>query len=192
MKRTATQRQDRRVERTRKALLEALLQLIVEKGYDRTTVQDVLERADVGRATFYAHFYNKKDLLLGRMSVFQLDVDEPGTNNGGTVRMPDVTRLFEHVAGQRALYLAMRGTAALEDTLAVARADLTRSFQKLLGGGGGANGNGASLEVQFRVQFLTGALLQLLIWWLDAGMPETAKTMNRWFGELGERITNQL
>ncbi len=57
-----------RIERTQQALIEALLELIVEQGYDRTTVEDILRRADVGRTAFYAHFENKQDLLLNRFS----------------------------------------------------------------------------------------------------------------------------
>lgn len=186
MKRTATQRKDRRVERTRKALFDALLELIVEKGYDRTTVRDVLKRADVGRATFYAHFYNKKDLLLGGMTVFQLEIAKGG-RGGKTPAMPDVTRLFKHAAGQQKLYKAMRGTEALDAALAIARADLTESFQKLFQGREKTK-TGASASARFLAQCFTGALLQLLFWWLDEGMPETPETMNRWFGQWGRSV----
>jgi AcrR family transcriptional regulator len=54
-------RPDRRVSKTRKALKEALTDLILEKGYEAVTVQDVIDRADVGRSTFYAHFIDKDD-----------------------------------------------------------------------------------------------------------------------------------
>src|SRR5262245_65473884 len=57
-------REDRRVRRTRRLLGEGLLELVAEKGYDRVTVQDVIGRADLSRATFYAHFRDK-DALLG-------------------------------------------------------------------------------------------------------------------------------
>src|ERR1044072_8198486 len=56
--------QDRRVRRTRRMLRDALFALVFEKGYDRVTVQDVLDRAAVGRSTFYAHFRDKEALLL--------------------------------------------------------------------------------------------------------------------------------
>ena len=56
--------EDRRVRRTRRRLRAALLELILAKGYDKVTIQDVLDRADVGRATFYAHFRDKDDLLV--------------------------------------------------------------------------------------------------------------------------------
>jgi AcrR family transcriptional regulator len=56
--------QDRRVRRTRRILIEALIQLILEKGYSRITVQDILDRADVGRSTFYSHFRDQEALLV--------------------------------------------------------------------------------------------------------------------------------
>src|SRR5687767_2197406 len=55
---------DRRVRRTRRTLQEALTTLILDKSYERITIQDVLDRADVGRSTFYAHFRDKDDLLM--------------------------------------------------------------------------------------------------------------------------------
>src|SRR4029453_6969780 len=57
-------RTDRRVRRTRELLRRALLSLVQEQGYERITVQDILDRADVGRSTFYAHYRDKDDLLL--------------------------------------------------------------------------------------------------------------------------------
>ncbi|MEU0500209.1 TetR/AcrR family transcriptional regulator [Nocardia sp. NPDC005998] len=55
---------DRRVRRTKSLLHRALIELMIECGYDRITLQDILNRADVGRSTFYAHFRDKDDLLL--------------------------------------------------------------------------------------------------------------------------------
>lgn len=55
---------DRRVQRTQQLLREALFALIQEKGFEKLSVQDIIDRANVGRATFYAHFDNKEDLLL--------------------------------------------------------------------------------------------------------------------------------
>ena len=54
---------DRRVQRTEQLLRAALMSLIQEKGFEALSVQDIIDRANVGRATFYAHFENKEDLL---------------------------------------------------------------------------------------------------------------------------------
>ena len=55
---------DRRVQRTHHLLNHALLSLIQEKGFEALTVQDIIDRANVGRSTFYAHFADKEDLFL--------------------------------------------------------------------------------------------------------------------------------
>ena len=51
------ERVDRRVQRTRHLLNEALMSLIMEKGYEAITVQDIIDRANLGRSTFYAHYH---------------------------------------------------------------------------------------------------------------------------------------
>src|SRR6266516_4765255 len=58
---------DRRVQRTRQLLQDALISMMIEQGYEATTVQDIIDRANVGRATFYAHFADKETLLTSRL-----------------------------------------------------------------------------------------------------------------------------
>src|SRR5690348_13436851 len=57
-------KEDRRKERTRQLLRDALLELISEKGYEAITLQDITDRANVARPTFYLHFKDKQDLLF--------------------------------------------------------------------------------------------------------------------------------
>lgn len=64
MKETRERTPDRRVQRTRRQLREALITLILERGWDAVSVRDVCEKADVGRSTFYVHFADKENLLL--------------------------------------------------------------------------------------------------------------------------------
>lgn len=56
---------DRRVQRTKQVLFDALMKLVSQKPFDKITVQEILEQANVGRTTFYAHFQSKEDLFLG-------------------------------------------------------------------------------------------------------------------------------
>ena len=53
------QKRDRRVSKTKKAIYQAFLQLLNDKGYDATTVQDIIDLADIGRSTFYCHYESK-------------------------------------------------------------------------------------------------------------------------------------
>ena len=56
--------EDRRVQKTLSLLREALVSLIAEKPYDSIVVKEILDRANVGRSTFYTHFRDKDDLLV--------------------------------------------------------------------------------------------------------------------------------
>jgi AcrR family transcriptional regulator len=58
------QKPDRRIQRTRQQLRQALLSLMLERGYDSLSVQDITDRANLGRATFYLHYQDKDDLLI--------------------------------------------------------------------------------------------------------------------------------
>jgi len=64
---TVPRKEDRRKERTRQLLRDAMMELIVEKGYEDINIQDITDRANVARPTFYLHFSDKKDLLLSSL-----------------------------------------------------------------------------------------------------------------------------
>jgi AcrR family transcriptional regulator len=184
MKPTETPRPSQRIERTQQALLHALLELIVEQGYDRTTVEDVLQRADVGRTAFYAHFENKQDLLLRRMDMIPW-ISRRGDGTG----LFDVSFLFAHIADQRELVAGLRGTSAYDGALVNLRGNLLASFTQLLE----ERSKNGSIDSNFQLtaQALTGALMQLLLWWLEAGMPETPATMATWFNQLADRMVGE-
>src|SRR5688500_14242093 len=54
---------DRRVQRTREVLQKALIELINDRHYDDITIQDIVDRANVGRTTFYLHYNSKEELF---------------------------------------------------------------------------------------------------------------------------------
>src|SRR5215467_10760821 len=100
---------DRRVARSRRALKEALTDLILEKGYEAVTVQDVIDRADVGRSTFYAHFVDKDDLLMAILA----DLEVPGPDSSQwTADDPAfgwTLELFRHFGSGKRLFKAVAG-----------------------------------------------------------------------------------
>lgn len=89
---------DARAARSQRALGEALVALMLDEEFDRITVQQVLDRAGVGRSTFYAHFRNKDDLLLSDAERF---IDMLARHfmgvAAGTTRVAPVVELFSHV-----------------------------------------------------------------------------------------------
>ena len=73
---TTTERPpDRRVRRTKQRLNDALQSLIIEKGLRQVTVQDLIDRADVGRSTFYAHYETKDDLVVSWIDQLAAEMD---------------------------------------------------------------------------------------------------------------------
>lgn len=66
-----TSREDRRIEKSKQALRAALMELIVERGYEHTSVSDIADRANVGRSTFYAHYADKDDLLQDNLQTLR-------------------------------------------------------------------------------------------------------------------------
>ncbi|WP_084965728.1 TetR/AcrR family transcriptional regulator [Thermoactinospora rubra] len=93
--------------RTRAAIQRALVELILEKGYDAVTVTELIDRADVGRSTFYAHFADKREVLYGFMEE-QLAFLLPAPATGGPL-FPYSRRMFEHAWEQRRLLRALLG-----------------------------------------------------------------------------------
>jgi AcrR family transcriptional regulator len=181
---------DRRVRRTRRLLREALLALILEKGYDRVTVQDVLDRADIGRATFYAHFRDKDDLLLsGAAEVREALRQQMAAFAAGQVSQGrdtiQITRvLFEHAGRQRRLYRALVGRRGSSTLLKYAHDDLVALIREHLEDAIRYRQLKPEVPVEVTVEFVASALLALLTWWLDTDQPYTAEEMARMFQRL--------
>jgi AcrR family transcriptional regulator len=120
---------DRRVHRTRNQLREALFSLVLEKGYESVTVEEITERADLGRTTFYLHYRDKDDLLMESIGelvddlidqMARLPFEEWRLESGDaiTTASPAIVLPFEHVAKHANLYrIIMRG----EGTYSVSR-----------------------------------------------------------------------
>jgi AcrR family transcriptional regulator len=170
-------REDRRVQRTRQLLRHALVELILEKGYEAVTVQDITDRANVGRSTFYAHFSDKEELLVSGFDelksaiVAQRRAARGGRKGTDSGRLDFGLALFEHAHSHRHLYQAMVGResgAALQNKMRRLVTQLTRDDLASLAPPDSRGPGGAFEGV---VHFVVGAFLGLLIWWLDSPRP---------------------
>lgn len=101
---------DRRVNRTRRQLRNALMELILERGYNAVTVEDITDRADLGRTTFYLHFHDKEELLIESLEAIaedlraQVELQAAQRVEQGLLHMNPVGIVFRHVAENRNLY----------------------------------------------------------------------------------------
>lgn len=168
---------DRRTARTRRCLQDALMKLIMEKGYDLVTIEEITGRADVGRTTFYLHFKDKEDLLLQSLEGLAQDlVARIGQDSeGGLTSQPlgeIILAVFEHAKENASMYLiVLKGGAALAalDRLnaymvQVGTAIITMRVQNL--------GKRLSFPVEQAAAYFAASLLGYVTWWLRRGTPE--------------------
>jgi len=158
-------RPDRRVSRTRRALKEALTDLILDKGYEAVTVQDVIDRADIGRSTFYAHFIDKDDLLMAILA--DLDVPGPDTSSWKTddPAFDWTLELFRHFGSGRRLFKAV----ASSQSGALARREITRRLEELARAELSrikAPRKLDSFKLEIVVRFLVGTFIGFMDWWM--------------------------
>jgi AcrR family transcriptional regulator len=102
-------RMQRRVARTRAAIEDAFVQLVLERGYDRVAVEDICDRADLARATFYAHYPNKRAVQFSVFNRLTEDLVQRLASQGGpptVVRRDAISAAYQQAAELPDLYRA--------------------------------------------------------------------------------------
>jgi AcrR family transcriptional regulator len=175
------QKTDARVERTRERLGYALIELIVEKPIDDVTVQDVLDRARVGRSTFYLHFRDKDDLLMSQLEMFlEMMSTVLCLRKERSNRVVPVAELFAHIGNQNKLYRVLSDSGHLKEFFDLAEGYFARGIERRLVESGRLS-KVPRRELAARASALSGSLLSLLRWWLDRGEKESPEAMDEMF-----------
>jgi AcrR family transcriptional regulator len=170
---------DRRVKRTRRAVASAFVELVVERGWDGFSVQDLCARADVGRSTFYLHFADKEEVLqgafadLGRALRAELAL-APSPRPLGFSR-----GLLDHAHGHLRIWRALAGRRAAQVVQGRMRALVTELVRDDL-----AARLPAGPSRSAATAFLAGALCDLLFWSLEARPPVTVDEADALFHQL--------
>jgi AcrR family transcriptional regulator len=191
---------DRRVQKTRKLLQDALIELVAEKGYESVSIREILDKANVGRSTFYAHFQDKDQLLRSILDYLDELFEQHDkrlldtTKNFANAEHNELTlSLFQFVSQNHRFFKAMldnRGygifikpiydyvfahvhgifTKPIHDDMV---AHLHEPFKKLA-----SHEKYSSLESEIAAHYFVSAFMGILVWWIEKDMPCTAEEID--------------
>lgn len=177
-------KEDQRVRRTRDRLGDALIELLQQKPFDDITVQDVLDRAEVSRATFYTHYRDKNDLFLSDAEEFFESMANALSRVGDkSERLAPVHELFAHVGEIRPLYDALVESGRARDVMELGQEHFARGIERRLA----EIPRGCEIPNHQRgaiAHGLAGSLFSLLTWWIRRGSRPSAKEMDAVFHKL--------
>lgn len=180
---------DRRVERTEQLLRTALLELIEEKGFEAVTVQNIIDRANVGRATFYTHFDNKEDLLISGLDQLEQELKQRQREVHSQFHKLQERILvfsydvFAHTEKHRQLFRALSADStgfAIQRTWHKILLDLVREDVKAVF----PREEYSSVPTEALVRFIAGAFFGVLIWWLEGATTLSAREIDATFRKL--------
>src|ERR1700687_373218 len=172
---------DRRVVRTRDLLGDALVALMHDKAFESITVQDVLDRAGVGRSTFYTHYKDKNDLFLSDAEEFFEAMSTALSKYGDkSNRVAPVCEFFSHVAEQREFHDALVASGKTQDLWVMGQEYFARGIEQRFKELRGVPALAAELASALAHAF-AGALFSLLSWWIQRAPPLSATQMDELF-----------
>lgn len=172
---------DARVKRTKVALGDALVSLMEEKPFDSITVQNVLDRAQVSRATFYTHYSDKDDLLMSDAEeFFEMISNALSEHKDTSDRVFPVKEFFHHVSQMSTFVRALSTAGKVQDNWELARGQFARGIERRIAEL--PRGQQVPMAERAAIAFAhAGALLSLLTWWIDRGMRENPEDMDQLF-----------
>jgi AcrR family transcriptional regulator len=157
---------DPRVARSTRALGRALIELIEEREYDEITVQSILDRAGVGRATFYSHYRNKDDVLYSAyervFAAMEAQLDGDPISQAGPRLFP-VREFAAHVSEVGPLMQGLRASGRHTELWQAGVGYAARLIERRLEVGDRLDGP----QRQLVGRMLAGALMESVQWWLD-------------------------
>lgn len=173
---------DARTERTYRALSVAMVDLLRTREFDSITVQDLLDRAGVGRSTFYSHFRNKDDFLLTdlerMLSLLETHFDR---TVGASRRVAPVAELFAHFGESRDFADALSRAGRMEAVFDIASGQLARIIERRLGELGVTP---RELPSSAAARVFGAMAMELAKWWIGRTTAYTARDMDSRFHDL--------
>lgn len=177
---------DRRVRKTRQAILEAFVGLLAEKDFEHITMNEIADRADVNRGTVYLHYMDKFDLLdqCIETHLAQLLGNCLSGNIAHVPAKASMLRIFEYLEQHAFLYatlLVNKGIPTFRNRLMAVMLQILREYSD-------ASGINQDLNKEVIAQFLASAVIGVLEWWITHSMPSSATDIVDQMWSLLERI----
>lgn len=180
---------DRRIQKTQQGLHEALISLMREKRYDDILVQEILDRANIGRSTFYTHFRDKDELLLHGISHLKefLEIAHTDVSAKTQNRFEKVIgfsfAMFDHAYDHRDVYRSLvSGTGwimirrEMEAIIAsIVQKEIKPFYNK---------NQMPNLPLELFVHFIVSAFFSMLTWWIDERKAYSPREIDECFREL--------
>ena len=172
---------DRRSQRTRQLISDAFVELLLEKGYEAMSIRDVIERANVGRSTFYSHFKDKEELFVSQLDrlLEALSRHLPQEHVEQNPFFPSLG-LFQHIQEQQKLFRALSWTSGVDILTKHLQKSMSEKIEEKLK----SSGQAYEIPVPVMANFLAGSFLTLVKWWLDNKMPYSPGEMDVMYCEL--------
>lgn len=177
---------DHRAHKTRAQILDAFARLLTERAYDELTVQDVLDRAQVGRTTFYGHFRSKEELLRCSLDRLKGGLAEAGRQrkldaSDQPVRLAFALPFIQHVTSHGAVYQSFVG----RDSFVVLERYMRRMLSDLVRDDLLATAMQPPTQtMEVAVQHVVGGLWSVVIWWLERRVAMPADELHAMFERL--------
>lgn len=177
---------DRRQRKTREAIFKAFVDLLSKKDFNSITVGEIISEADIGRATFYAHFETKEFLLKELCQelfchVFDSVSDSHNHRHIFECEAPDSVflHLFQHLAKNDNNILDLLACRNNELFLRYFKTNLQQLVESQLSQF--ENKNSKTLPVSFRVNHISSVFVETVLWWVNNGMKESPETITKYF-----------
>ncbi len=185
---------DRRQQKTRAAIFSAFTSLLAEKSYSKITVQEIIDAANVGRTTFYAHFETKDDLLkelceelFGHIISSAMDCTHThGLYSDGNAPESVFCHLLQHLQENDNNIIGLLSCESSEIFLRFFKDSLNGLIRsQFVNQDRKAN---TDIPQDFLINHISGSFVEMVLWWIKGRMKQTPADLDRYFRSVIEPI----
>lgn len=185
---------DRRQQKTRAAIFSAFTALLAEKSYSKITVQEIIDAANVGRTTFYAHFETKDDLLkelceelFGHIISSAMDCTHThGLYSDGNAPESVFCHLLQHLQENDNNIISLLSCESSEIFLRFFKDNLNGLIQSQFVN----QDRKANIDIpqDFLINHISSSFVEMVLWWIKGRMKQTPEDLDRYFRAVIEPI----